>query len=88
LRGLRNRKDQGEKIRRLVDYLVKERGERPNLFLYEALVTANWDTTTGSAAALKAIIYEMKGSGIEAYQGFYNSALRVCMNYCGGLLLC
>lgn len=80
LRGLRTRKDQGEKIRAFVDYLVKTRGERPNLFLYEALVTANWDTTTGSAAELKAMVYEMKGAGIEASQGFYHSALRVCPN--------
>ncbi|KAK4134316.1 hypothetical protein BT67DRAFT_403395 [Trichocladium antarcticum] len=77
LRGLRTRKDQGEKIRGFVDYLVRGRGERPNLFLYEALVTANWDTTTGSAAELKAMVYEMKGAGIEASQGFYHSALRL-----------
>lgn len=78
LRAIRNRRRQDRKIRLVVDYLIRERGERPNTFLYEALVTANWDPNTGSAGELKAIIYEMKGAGIEPSQSFYHSALRVC----------
>lgn len=78
LRAMRSgRKALGPRIRALVEYLVKVRGERPNLFLYEALVTANWDPTTGSAGELSAIMREMKKEGIEMSQGFYHCALKV-----------
>lgn len=77
LRVLRSREGQSNKIRRLVKYLVEERGERPNVFLYEALVTANWDTATGSANELAEIYKEMRAAGIEPSPGWYHSALRV-----------
>ncbi|KAK4126196.1 hypothetical protein N657DRAFT_670293 [Parathielavia appendiculata] len=68
---------QGRKIRRLVRYLVEERGERPNLVLYWSLVSANRETTTGSAAELAAILKEMRSLGIEPPSNFYKAALRV-----------
>ncbi|KAL2200520.1 hypothetical protein P885DRAFT_66196 [Corynascus similis CBS 632.67] len=77
LRVLRSREGQSNKIRRLVKYLVEERGERPNVFLYEALVTANWDTATGSANELAEIYKEMRAAGIEPSPGWYHSALRL-----------
>ncbi|KAK4237305.1 hypothetical protein C8A03DRAFT_34758 [Achaetomium macrosporum] len=77
LRLLRGRPGQAGKLRHLVKYLVKERGERPNAFLYEALVVANWDTTTGSAAELREMLLEMREAGIEPSQGFYHSALQL-----------
>jgi hypothetical protein len=77
LRALRNHSGQAGKIRQLVTYLVAERGERPNVFLYEALVTASWDTTTGSASDLVAIMKEMWDTGITPSPSFYHSALRV-----------
>lgn len=78
LRSLRKQKDQGNKIRRLVQFLVEQRGERPNAPLYEALVTANWDTATGSADELVAIYKDMEAAGVEPSPGWYHSALRVC----------
>ncbi|KAL2023033.1 hypothetical protein VTK56DRAFT_3943 [Thermocarpiscus australiensis] len=76
LRKLRNTKAVAEKIRRFVHYLVQERGERPNVFLYEALITANCDPTTGSASEVLAILTEMRTAGVEPSQGVYHSALR------------
>jgi len=83
LRGLRERRDGAIKIRRFVEHLVKERGEQPNEALYEALVVANWHTTTGSAGELRAIMKEMKKLGIKFSESFYHSALRVCLEACG-----
>ncbi|KAL2159960.1 hypothetical protein VTH06DRAFT_2093 [Thermothelomyces fergusii] len=77
LRRLRGLEGQSNKIRRLVRYLVEERGERPNAFLYEALVTANWDTATGSANELAEIYKEMRTAGIQPSPGWYHSALRL-----------
>ncbi|KAH6856613.1 hypothetical protein B0I37DRAFT_367935 [Chaetomium sp. MPI-CAGE-AT-0009] len=79
LRSLRNwpGKGQAQKIRRLVKYLVEDRGERPNVFLYEALVTANWDPATGSADEVLEMYKEMRSAGIQPSQGWYHSALRL-----------
>ncbi len=82
LRHLREKTGKGNEIRRVVKYLVEERKERPNVFLYEALVTANWDTTTGNAAALSEIMKEMRTGGMGFSSGFYHSALRVCLDAC------
>jgi hypothetical protein len=79
LRSLRRYPKQGANIRRLVKYLVEERDERPNVFMYEALVVANWDTTTGSAADLTEIFKEIRTARLEPSQGWYHSALRVCL---------
>ncbi|KAK3906286.1 hypothetical protein C8A05DRAFT_29851 [Staphylotrichum tortipilum] len=77
LRHLRSSPGNGGLMRLLVKYLVKERGESPNVFLYEALVVANWDTTEGSAGELAAILKEMKTAGMERSPGFYHSALKL-----------
>ncbi|KAK4146819.1 uncharacterized protein C8A04DRAFT_34706 [Dichotomopilus funicola] len=77
LRSLRKQKDQGNKIRRLVQFLVEQRGEPPNALLYEALVTANWDTATGSADELVAIYKDMEAAGVAPSPGWYHSALRL-----------
>jgi hypothetical protein len=79
LLDLRTSKGQADKIRRLVKYLVEERGERPNLYLYLALIWANCETTEGSAAELAAILREMKTVGIEPSPMLYHAALRVCV---------
>ncbi|KAK4103666.1 hypothetical protein N658DRAFT_421380 [Parathielavia hyrcaniae] len=72
-----NQRGQGNKIRRLVKYLVEERGERPSLVLYWLLVSANSETTTGSAAGLASILKEVKSLDIEPSSNFYLAALRV-----------
>ncbi len=77
LRQMRSSPENGSLIRALVKYLVTQRGESPNVFLYEALVIANWDTSEGSARELAAILEEMKTGGVEKSPGFYHSALRV-----------
>ncbi|KAL2129528.1 hypothetical protein VTI74DRAFT_7634 [Chaetomium olivicolor] len=77
LRLLRGNREDSVKIRKLVKYLVEERGERPNIFLYEALVVANWDPATGSAGELSAILEEMRSLGIKPSASFYHAALRL-----------
>ncbi|KAK4039051.1 hypothetical protein C8A01DRAFT_16949 [Parachaetomium inaequale] len=77
LRKLRDGTDQAPKIRRLVRYLVEERGERPNVFMYEALLTANWDTATGSAGDMWEIYKEMRDRGLYPSPGWYHSALKL-----------
>jgi hypothetical protein len=77
LRSLRGWEGQGPKIRRLVRHMVEDRGVPPNVFLYEALVTANWDTTTGSASDLAEIYKEMRDGDRYPTPGWYHSALRV-----------
>lgn len=66
-------------VQRLVRYLVEERGERPNVVMYEALAAANWNPTTGSAATLAEMVKEMKTFDIGSSPGFFHSALRVCL---------
>ncbi|KAK3307056.1 uncharacterized protein B0T15DRAFT_510373 [Chaetomium strumarium] len=77
LRLLRGQPGQAAELRHLVKYLIEERGERPNVFLYEALLVANWDTTSGSAAELREMLLEMSEAGIESSPGFYHSALQL-----------
>ncbi|KAK3390894.1 hypothetical protein B0H63DRAFT_125371 [Podospora didyma] len=76
LRELRHRQGQRAKIRHFVQYLIDDRGERPNIFLYEALVTANWDIT-GSADELAFILREMANAEMEPSKSIYHSALRL-----------
>jgi len=71
----------GSEIQHLVKYLVEERGERPNVVLYQALAMANWHPTTGSAATLSQMFKEMATSKIGFSPGFFHSALRVCLWY-------
>ncbi|KAK3323456.1 hypothetical protein B0T19DRAFT_426060 [Cercophora scortea] len=76
LRELRNHQGQGKKIRQFVQYLIKDRHEKPNIFLYEALITANWDVL-GSADELERILNALGQDGIEPSPSLYHSALRL-----------
>jgi hypothetical protein len=78
LRLLRRKPGQARKIRHLVNYLLEERGEQPNAFLYEACITANWDTATGSSDELRIITEKLSDAKIQFSSGIYHSALRVC----------
>ncbi|KAH0538801.1 hypothetical protein FGG08_004633 [Glutinoglossum americanum] len=51
--------------RQIVDYLVRERHERPNLTHYGALIQSNISPRRGSAAAVEAILNEMEEEGIH-----------------------
>ena len=77
LRALQGKSGQRNKIRALVVYLVESREEKPNAFLYEALIASNWDVA-GSAGEVKELMNEMKTLGIAASPSLYHAALRVC----------
>lgn len=77
LRALQGKSGQRHKIRAIVEYLVKSREEKPNAFLYEALIASNWDVA-GSAAEVKDLMDEMRSLGIAGTASLYHAALRVC----------
>ena len=63
-----------------VNILVKERGEKPNLRLYEALLSANADYANGSAYEVARLIEEMEKEGMTPDAAVYHAVLRVlCM---------
>lgn len=77
LRGQHVHDDQPIRIKRVVRYLIEDRGEKPNIFLYEALVVANWDSKIGSADELVRIWNEMRAASIPPSQRFLHAALKV-----------
>ncbi len=66
-----------KKIADLVEYLVKERGEKPNLLYYDALIRANSDASKGSADVVAKLFREAREQGVVPDSGFYNSVLQV-----------
>ncbi|KAI1435254.1 hypothetical protein GGR50DRAFT_694272 [Xylaria sp. CBS 124048] len=64
-------------ITRLVEYLVKERGQRPNAALYESLIKANVDKKHGSAKAAGELLKEMRKHGISTTPEIYHALLEV-----------
>ncbi|KAK1836608.1 hypothetical protein QBC39DRAFT_89007 [Podospora conica] len=81
LRGQHVHEDQTVRIRRVVRYLIEDRGEKPNIFLYEALVVANWDSKFGSADELVRIWNEMRAANIPPSQRFLHAALKLLVNH-------
>lgn len=75
LRELRNHHGQHSKIRPIVQFLIHTRKEKPNPFIYEALIAANWDIT-GSADELGFIFDSMAAAGVEPSIGVLQSALK------------
>ncbi|KAI1112443.1 hypothetical protein F5Y14DRAFT_267608 [Nemania sp. NC0429] len=51
-------------LTRLVEYLVRERGERPNAILYESLIRANVDKNYGSAKVAAQLLKEAQSHNI------------------------
>ena len=78
LRALQGVSGKRDTIRALVRYLVQYRDEKPNTFLYEALMVSNWDVA-GSAEEVKDLLTEMRLEGIEGSASFYHAVLRVCL---------
>jgi pentatricopeptide repeat protein len=76
LRLLRSKRGQGKKIRAFVEYLVQDRKEVPNSFLYDALIASNW-CHSGSAEEVMKLMDEMKSMGVEGSAGLYHTSLRV-----------
>ena len=65
------------KITELVEYLISERGEKPALIHYDALIRANSDAEFGSAQVVRDLLAEMKEDGIAADNGLYHGVMQV-----------
>ncbi|KAM7202866.1 hypothetical protein V8F33_002524 [Rhypophila sp. PSN 637] len=75
LRELRGQMGKGDAIRNNVQSIMKTDGQRANIFLYEALLAANWDTA-GSVDELALILGAARDSGIPLSSNLYHDALR------------
>lgn len=64
-------------IKNCVNILVKERGQKPNLRLYDALLLANTDSQYGSAGEVARILDEIAAEGLAPDSATYHAALRV-----------
>ncbi|KAI4867811.1 hypothetical protein F4820DRAFT_456692 [Hypoxylon rubiginosum] len=62
---------------KLVEYLVKERKERPNAILYESLIRANVDKNHGSAEVASQLLKEIEKTGIPVTPQIYQALLEV-----------
>jgi hypothetical protein len=78
LRALCAKEGSYHKITELVEYLIRERGEKPALVHYDALIRANSDAEFGSAQVVRDLLVEMKEDGIAADNGLYHAVLQVC----------
>ena len=63
--------------RECVRILVEERGEKPNLRLYDALLLANADHEHGSASEAASILEELKSEKLIPDSATYHAILRV-----------
>ncbi|KAI1157147.1 hypothetical protein F4825DRAFT_400840 [Nemania diffusa] len=64
-------------ITRLVEYLVKERGETPNAALYESLIKANINKHYGSAKVASQLLKEAQSHNISTTPEIYQALLEV-----------
>lgn len=62
---------------KLVEYLVRERKEKPNAMLYESLIRANVDRFHGSAEVAGELLKEMDRLGIPTTPQIYQALLEV-----------
>ena len=63
--------------REIVSILVKERGQKPNLRLYDALLLANMDNQDGSAGEVARLLDEIAVEGLTPDSATYHAALKV-----------
>lgn len=61
----------------LVEVLVKERGEEPNIRLYLALILANTSAQHGSPAEVTRLLDEMESEGLVPDSAIYHAVLKV-----------
>ncbi len=61
----------------LVEALVKERGEEPNLQLYLSMVLANTNPQHGSPAEVKRLLEEIASEGLVPDSSIYHAVLKV-----------
>jgi hypothetical protein len=77
LRQLTTEDGSYQKIADLVEYLVSQRGEKPSVIHYDALIRANSDAENGSAAIVESLLDEMKAEGITPTSSLYHGVLQV-----------
>ncbi|KAI0555215.1 hypothetical protein F4679DRAFT_157745 [Xylaria curta] len=77
LKELQDAEDTFLPITRLVEYLVKERGEGPNAALYESLIKANIDKQYGSAKVAAQLLKEVQSRNVPATPEIYQALLEV-----------
>ncbi|OBT41311.1 hypothetical protein VE00_08436 [Pseudogymnoascus sp. WSF 3629] len=75
LRTVRDESGSYQKTIHLVQYLIKNRGERPNVRHFDALIRANADAERGSAEEVEGLLKEMDKQGIIGDSGLYHSVL-------------
>ncbi|PNS20999.1 hypothetical protein CAC42_3336 [Sphaceloma murrayae] len=61
----------------LVDYLVRNRGEKPNSRLYSSLILCNVDIDNGSALTVAQLLAEVEDEGLPMDSGMCHDALKV-----------
>ena len=64
-------------IQVLIKILVEERGEKPSLRLFDALLLANADHKDGSASELVKLLEEIANEGMTPDSATYHAILRV-----------
>lgn len=75
LREIRDQSGAYFQILDLVDHLIRERGERPSLRHFDALIHANADAEHGSAEVVEDLLRECESEGIVGDGGFYHGVL-------------
>jgi hypothetical protein len=80
LRLLQGKIGSRNRLRAFVKYLVAQRDQKPNGFLYEALIASNCDPA-GSAREVRDILGEMTRLGIEPTASLYRVALKALANH-------
>lgn len=77
LRDVRDQEGAYHRIVDLVNYLVKQRGERPNIRHFDALIRANADAEHGSGAVVEELLDEMDREGIIGDSNLYHGVMLV-----------
>ncbi|KAK5636534.1 hypothetical protein RRF57_012246 [Xylaria bambusicola] len=77
LKELQDAEDSYFTITRLVEYLMKERGEKPNAALYESLIKANINKQHGSAKEAGQLLKELQSHNIPTTLAIYQALLKV-----------
>ncbi|KFZ22906.1 hypothetical protein V502_02619 [Pseudogymnoascus sp. VKM F-4520 (FW-2644)] len=75
LRTVRDESGSYQKTIDLVQYLIRDRGERPNVRHFDALIRANADAERGSAEEVEGLLKEMDKQGIIGDSGLYHGVL-------------
>ncbi|KAF7194367.1 Protein Rf1, mitochondrial [Pseudocercospora fuligena] len=66
-----------KQCRYFAEYLVKERGEKPNLQIYNALIAVNVHHEDGAAWRVSELLEEMRADGLQPDVGTCHAALKV-----------